>query len=166
MGLVMQLLAMPNIPHGAIRKVSESTEIPMGAIRRWRRDGFSTDPPSRALNARQQSDLAERFRVEYVLAGRYCSPATANRLALAMRADSLASQSSSPEIDRETIWTTVPTLCRTFAPSGQQGVNALAQELGIRLVFIPAGITGLSQQLDRGIFGSLKAGARAPFDRL
>jgi hypothetical protein len=96
MGLVMQLLAMPDIPHVAIRKVSESTEIPMGPIRRWRHDGFSPDPPSRALNARQESDLAERLPVEYVLTGRYCPPATVNRLALAMRADSLASQSSSP----------------------------------------------------------------------
>jgi hypothetical protein len=166
MGLVMQFLAMPDMPHSGIRKVSESTEIPTGPIRRWRRNGFSINSPSRGLNTRQESDLAERLRVEYVLASRYCPPATVNRLALAMRADSLASQFRSPEMDRQTIWTTGQTVWRTVAPSGQQGVNALAQELGIHLVFIPVGMTGLSRPLDRRIFGSLKAGARARFDCL
>jgi hypothetical protein len=52
-----------------------------------------------------------------------------------------------------------------FSAHREQGVEALAQELGIRLVFIPAEMTGLYQPLDRRIFGSLKAGARARFDR-
>jgi hypothetical protein len=50
---------------------------------------------------------------------------------------------------RKMIWTTGATAWRTFTPSWQQGVNALAQELGIHLVFISAGITGVDQPLDR-----------------
>jgi hypothetical protein len=75
MRLVMQLLAMRDIPHGAIRRLSEATEIPTGAIRLWRgelherpnwhSDGFSVHPPNCALNAQQEFDLPERLLVEY-----------------------------------------------------------------------------------------------------
>jgi hypothetical protein len=74
MRLVMQLLAMRDIPRGAIRRMSESAEIPTGAMRRWRGElherpnwrpsGFSAHPPSGALNAQQELDLPERLRVE------------------------------------------------------------------------------------------------------
>jgi hypothetical protein len=43
-------------------------------------------------------------------------------------------------------------------------VQALALELGIRLEFIPSGMTGELQPLDRRIFGNLKARARRRFD--
>jgi hypothetical protein len=44
-------------------------------------------------------------------------------------------------------------------------VKERAQELGIELVFIPAGLTGECQPFDRRIFGGLKAPTRAEFDR-
>lgn len=43
-------------------------------------------------------------------------------------------------------------------------VKTLAEELGIRLEFIPPGATGNCQPLDRRIFGNLKSRARARFD--
>jgi hypothetical protein len=52
-----------------------------------------------------------------------------------------------------------------FSAHRDQGVKERAQELGIELVFIPAGMTGEYQPLDRRIFGSLKARTRAQFDR-
>jgi hypothetical protein len=55
-------------------------------------------------------------------------------------------------------------LWNLFSAHREQGVKERAQELGIELVFIPAGMTGEYQSLDRRIFGSLKARTRAQFD--
>jgi hypothetical protein len=44
-------------------------------------------------------------------------------------------------------------------------VKERAQELGIELVFIPAGMTSEYQPLDHRIFGSLKARTRAQLTR-
>jgi hypothetical protein len=46
-----------------------------------------------------------------------------------------------------------------------QGVKDLARELGIELLFVPAGATGECQPLDRRIFGELKSLARSEFVR-
>jgi hypothetical protein len=82
-----------------------------------------------------------------------------------MQADPLASQSSPPENYREVIWTTGGTPWHMVALSGHKQFNALGEQLEIRRVFTPAAMTGLYQPLDRRICGSLKADARAGFDR-
>jgi hypothetical protein len=66
----------------------------------------------------------------------------------------------------EMIWSNGPMASRTVTSSGQQGADTLAQELGIRVLFVAVGMTGVYQPLDPRIFGSLKARARAWFDRL
>jgi hypothetical protein len=53
-----------------------------------------------------------------------------------------------------------------FPAHRTEWIKSLARELGIKLDFIPAGMTGECQPLDRRIFGSLKARARARFDAL
>jgi hypothetical protein len=52
-----------------------------------------------------------------------------------------------------------------FSSHREQGVKERAKELGIELVFIPAGMTSEYQLLDRRIFGSLKARTRAQLTR-
>jgi hypothetical protein len=56
-------------------------------------------------------------------------------------------------------------LWNLFSAHREQGVKERAQELGIELVFIPAGMTGKHRPLDRRLFGSLKARTRARFAR-
>jgi hypothetical protein len=53
-----------------------------------------------------------------------------------------------------------------FAAHRCAEAKALAPELNIELEFIPAGMTGDCQPLDRRIFGNLKSRARSRFDRL
>jgi hypothetical protein len=52
-----------------------------------------------------------------------------------------------------------------FSAHREQRVKDRAQELGIQLIFIPAGMIGEYLPLDRGIFKSLNAQARASFDQ-
>jgi hypothetical protein len=53
-----------------------------------------------------------------------------------------------------------------FPAHRTQKIKSQARELSVKLDFIPAGMTGECQPLDRRIFGSLKARARARFDAL
>lgn len=53
-----------------------------------------------------------------------------------------------------------------FASHRCPNARALAQQLDIRLEFIPAGKTADCQPLDRRIFGNVKSQARSRFDRL
>lgn len=52
-----------------------------------------------------------------------------------------------------------------YAAHRAEPVKRFASDSGIGLLFIPAGQTGEWQPLDNRIFGSLKARARAEFDR-
>jgi hypothetical protein len=53
-----------------------------------------------------------------------------------------------------------------YAAHREEGVKAYAARKGIGLLYIPPGMTDTYQPLDRRIFGSLKARARARFDDL
>jgi hypothetical protein len=53
-----------------------------------------------------------------------------------------------------------------FAAHRAQEVQELTPTLSILLKFVPAGMTGKCQPLDRRIFGSLKSRARKRFDDL
>jgi hypothetical protein len=100
----MSFLVILEVPHRDNANASESTRISIDAIHRWRRQlhrdpnwrahRVSAQPRSGALDAQQESDLAEALRVGHVLPDFDRSPAIVNRLALAMQADSLASQSN------------------------------------------------------------------------
>jgi hypothetical protein len=74
----MGFLAMGDLPHGRITRVSESTDNPINAIRCWRREllpdrnwrsyGCTRLPEGGALSAQQELDLAERLSAESVSA--------------------------------------------------------------------------------------------------
>jgi hypothetical protein len=50
-----------------------------------------------------------------------------------------------------------------YAAHRSQGSKDLAEQLGIKLHFVPAGCTDLLQPLDRSVFGALKSTARKLF---
>jgi hypothetical protein len=64
---LMRFLAIGDVPHGSITRVSESTDVPD-----WRPSACIRLPEGRALSAQQESDLAERLPAEYVSVGQYC----------------------------------------------------------------------------------------------